>query len=337
MDSTLPGTPAAYLVRSGEGARYALGAAMATMIARVEDTGGLLEAAVVSGSRGAASPPHAHTRGHEAILVTEGVLDVTVGDRRYAMAPGDYASIPPGVPHGYTMRGHYTRFVQWMIGGALGKFYAAVGTRTTEPGPDESAPQTFALPADGRHDEIDTTSAHGSAAGGPSARYDPLPDGPAPYVLESGDGERLLAGDQLFAFLSRQVNTGGRFIVLTTAGPAGARIPNHFHERHTETFFCLNGQMTMWADGRELALHAGDFLHVPARTVHSYRLDSAYTRFVGVLAPGLFEPFFRAMCEPYAGYAVPSVPGPVRFDRVMQRLHELDLKLVDQPARPEAP
>ncbi len=73
---------------------------------------------------------------------------------------------------------------------------------------------------------------------------------------------------------------------------------------------------------------------MPAGTVHSYRLDSHFTRFVGLLAPGIFERFFRTMCDPYDSHIFPQNPKPVRFDRVIQRLHELDLKLVGPPGPP---
>ncbi|MBD4684600.1 quercetin 2,3-dioxygenase, partial [Xanthomonas citri pv. citri] len=101
-----------------------------------------------------------------------------------------------------------------------------------------------------------------------------LPDGAVPYVLESGEGDRLLTGDQLHRIVAAQKNTDGQFIVVSSEGPKGDRIVDHYHEYHTETFYCLEGQMTMWTDGQEIQLNPGDFLHVPANTVHSYRLDS---------------------------------------------------------------
>jgi quercetin 2,3-dioxygenase len=146
----------------------------------------------------------------------------------------------------------------------------------------------------------------------------------------------MIAGQDLFAFLAHQGNTGGQFISVTTQGPPGDRIPDHFHEKHTETFFCFDGKMTMWADGNEISFFPGDFLHVPAGTVHSYRIDAPFTRFMGVLAPGLFEPFFRIMCDPYDGHIFPLEPKPFRFDRILQHLSELDLKLVGDPTRDPA-
>ena len=65
---------------------------------------------------------------------------------------------------------------------------------------------------------------------------------PNRYRVESGEGERLLAGDQLFTFLSHQGHTNGAFIALMTAGPSGGPIPKHFHEQHTETFLCSTAE-----------------------------------------------------------------------------------------------
>ena len=69
--------------------------------------------------------------------------------------------------------------------------------------------------------------------------------------------------------------------------------------------------------------------------MHAFRLDKPYTRFVGFLTPGLFEDFFRILGDPYPGHVYPQTPPPFRFDRVLSRLGELDLKFVDPPAPPK--
>jgi quercetin 2,3-dioxygenase len=118
--------------------------------------------------------------------------------------------------------------------------------------------------------------------------------------------------------------------VVSSEGPKGDRIIDHYHEHHTETFYCLEGQMTMWANGEEIVLNPGDFLHVPAHTVHSYRLDSPYTKMVGLLVSGLFEPFFRTLGDQYEHHIFPAEPQPLHFDRVIKNIHTLDLKMPDQ-------
>ena len=54
----------------------------------------------------------------------------------------------------------------------------------------------------------------------------------------------MMAGDTLFTFLTDSRQSSGKFLALMTDGPKGHRIPNHLHEKHTETFFCLNGSPT---------------------------------------------------------------------------------------------
>ena len=219
----------------------------------------------------------------------------------------------------------------WTVNGSAARLLAALGDPVTSEagGPGNPA----ALSADRRalgESVGDVTFLEEAPHASPAPAVAAPPTAGA-YILTAGHGERMLAGDQLFTILSHQGHTGGAFITLTTVGPKGSPIPKHFHAQHTETFFCLSGRMTMWNGDEEVTLHPGDFLHVPAGTVHAYRLDAPLTRFVGLLAPGLFEPFFRTLCDPCEDDLFPVIPGPVRFDRVMQKLHELDLKLVGPP------
>jgi quercetin 2,3-dioxygenase len=331
----LPGTCAAYLMRDGEGERYLVGSQLATVIARPEDTAGRLECVIWSGGKGALMPGHRHQRGHEAVLVLNGRVELSAGTRRSVLSRGDYASIPPGTSHAHRMLAHGTKLAVWTINGAATQLCKTAGTPFGGMAyPPELASNMSPAGLESLSAEADTQDVRGYHTDQGELHPQDGDIGAEPYWVESGEGERLLAGDQLFTFLSHQGHTHGAFIALMTAGPIGAPIPKHFHEQHIESFLLLDGRMTMWVNDEEMQLSSGDFLHVPPGTIHSYRLDSPYTRFAGVLSPGLFEPFFRAMCEPWSGHTFPVVPGPVRFDRVMQRLHELDLKLVGPPPGP---
>ena len=138
----------------------------------------------------------------------------------------------------------------------------------------------------------------------------------------------MMAGDELFTFLADRRQSGGKFLALMTEGPKGHRIPNHLHEKHTETFFCLNGCLSMTAGEEHVSLRPGDFLHVPAGTPHTFQLTGNTTRFIQFHAPGLNEPFFRYMCDPCEEHTFLQPPPPFRFDRVLQHLAELDVKFL---------
>ena len=92
--------------------------------------------------------------------------------------------------------------------------------------------------------------------------------------------------------------------------------------------------MQMLVGDEPVTLTPGDFLYIPPCTPHAFQLMKNGTRFLGFLTPGYFETFFRYLCQPFDGYAYPLVPPPFRFDRVIQHLGELDLKLLERPGGP---
>ncbi|MCY9183161.1 quercetin 2,3-dioxygenase [Bacillus halotolerans] len=328
---SLPKEKVPYLLRSGEGERYLFGRQVATVMANGKSTGGLFEIVLLSGGKGDAFPLHIHKNTHEGLLVLDGKLELTLDGEHHLLVAGDYANIPAGTPHSYRMHSHRTRLVSYTMKGNVAHMYSVLGTpydHAEHPphASEEVSKERFAKAAEA----ADIIFAEDENRAGAPKRVEKteLPAGVVPYVLESGEGDRLLTGDQLHRIVAAQKNTDGQFIVVSSEGPKGDRIVDHYHEHHTETFYCLEGQMTMWADGEEIQLNPGDFLHVPANTVHSYRLDSHYTKMVGVLVPGLFESFFRTLGDPYEGHIFPSEPQALRFDRVLQNIDTLDLKVM---------
>lgn len=328
--NTLPKEKIPYLLRSGEGERYLFGRQVATVMADAKSTGGLFEMVLLSGGKGDSFPLHIHENSQEGILVLDGKLELALNGEKHLLLPGDYAHIPAGTLHGYKMGSHRTRFVSYTMGGNTAHLYSILGDsyNKIEHPPyaiEEVSRDRFskaAVCADVIFRKDDDQEGEAKLV-----ENAVLPDKMVPYVLESGEGDRLLTGDQLHRIIATQDTTDGQFIIVSSEGPKGDRIVDHYHEQHTETFFCLEGQMTMWANGEEIHLNPGDFLHVPAHTVHSYRLDSPYTKIAGLLVSGLFEPFFRTLGDPYEHHIFPAHPQALRFDRVIQNIEKLDLKM----------
>ncbi|MEZ4863904.1 MAG: quercetin 2,3-dioxygenase [Caldilineaceae bacterium] len=333
--TTLPPTKQPYLLRDREGERYLIGTQLVTVIASAASSGGLFELVSITGCLGDSFPAHRHNRAHEGIYVQEGLVEVTLGAERYLLAPGDYAHIPAGTVHAYTLRSHNARLLSLTAKGEVGRVYTHVGTATDlhvhpPQGATVDLAALLAEPPSGTDIELADTPASGNAQ---LVTNTAVPDGVVPYVIAAGGGIHRIVGQELYILLATNANTGGEFLVLDNVGPAGNAIIQHLHEKHTETFLCTAGQMTMWANGEQHGMQPGDFLHVPAGAIHSFRMDAHYTRFFSVLAPGIFEPFFHTLGSPYDGHIFPAEPGPARFDRLMQKVQagELDLKVVGPP------
>jgi quercetin 2,3-dioxygenase len=327
----LPAKQVPYKLDVAEGARYAFGSQLATRIATPAELNQSASGTILTGAKGAKFPMHRHSATHEALFVLEGVVKLLLADRSYLLTPSDYVNIPPETPHGYEFVDHRGKLLSWTFGGNAAEIYQRVGKRY--PG---------AVYADG-HDSVDwTVLEHGvdtelvqeTSESGFASKLTEAPNGPVPFVLAASEGERMIAGDQLYTILGNQSHSNGTFIALLTEGPPGPAIPRHQHEKVTELFHCLNGQMEMYAGEGYVTLEAGDFLHVPPKTPHSFQLKKHDTRFLGFVTPGHFEPFFRYLCEPFEAYRYPLVPPPFRFDRVIQHLAELDLTLLERLGGP---
>jgi quercetin 2,3-dioxygenase len=329
----LPALQAAYKLDAGEGAHYAFGNQLATCLARPEELGQLAAGTVLTGARGAGFPVHRHSQTHEALFVLNGVLALTLEGQRYLLTPGDYVNIPPGTPHGYEFADHLGKILSWTFKGRAADAYALIGKPYAgNVYPECSDAVDWSLLGESVDTEL--VDAPDSTNTGWCAKLTAAPAGLHPFVLAASEGERMIAGDQVYTILGNVTHSDGTFIALLTEGPIGMPIPRHRHEKVTELFHCLNGQMELFAEDGFITLDPGDFLHVPPKTAHSFQLKKHDTRFLGFITPGEFEPFFRYLCVPFDGYRYPLVPPPFRFDRVIQHLSELDLTILERPGAP---
>ncbi len=332
-ENELPGSQAPYKLDAGEGVRYAFGNHLATRIAGPDQLGQPASGTILTGAKGSRFPVHRHAATHEALFVLDGVVSLTLGDDSYLLTPSDYVNIPPGTPHGYEFVDHRGKLLSWTFGGNAAEAYIKLGKPFAGNVYQECRDAVdWSLLDAGVDSELVNTSLR--AEGDSTSKLTAAPGGPVPFVLAASEGERMIAGDQVYTILGNSTHSNGAFIALLTEGPIGMPIPRHRHERVTELFHCLNGQMEMFAGDGFLTLDPGDFLHVPPKTAHSFQLKKHDTRFLGFVTPGDFEPFFRYLCVPFDGYRYPLIPPPFRFDRVIQHLSELDLTILERPSGP---
>lgn len=83
----------------------------------------------------------------------------------------------------------------------------------------------------------------------------------------------------------------------------------HFHKRHVDSFYILEGELELTVDGESPRADAGALVAVPPRTVHAFTNgNSERTRFLNVHAPDCgFTEYVRARAR---GQDV----DPERFD-----------------------
>ena len=80
--------------------------------------------------------------------------------------------------------------------------------------------------------------------------------------------------------------TGGAFAQVESVDPQGSGPPLHVHHNEEETFHVLDGELSVFVDGEELRLSAGDYVLVPRGVAHAYLVRSEQARNARLVLPG---------------------------------------------------
>ena len=118
----------------------------------------------------------------------------------------------------------------------------------------------------------------------------------APQIFHRpADATRMYWGPgDLYKFLVTGEESGGAYFAMEAIVPPGGGPPPHIHRNEDETFYVLEGTVTIFLDGRPVAATPGDFVHVPRGTVHNFRNTAeSPSRILVGFTPGGIEGFFR--------------------------------------------
>ena len=124
-------------------------------------------------------------------------------------------------------------------------------------------------------------------------------------------------GDQI-RFILTGAQTGGAFFLAEVVVPPGGGPPPHIHEREDETFYLLQGTLTVQVGDQTIQASQGDCAHLPRGIVHSFRNTGKETVQMLVTAtPAGIEKFFEeAFCPAAEGKEFPTIT-PELIGRLM--------------------
>jgi quercetin dioxygenase-like cupin family protein len=147
------------------------------------------------------------------------------------------------------------------------------------------------------------------------------------YLLAKADEGQLAFGSP-HLFKAAAHDTAGRFdfMVATFAPRTGP--PLHYHEEQDDTFYVLEGVLTLQAGEEILDLGPGEFISIPPRMPHTF--DNVHNgdelvRAVNVMTPGGLFPMIEDMAR------VP--PGPAQPDGIEAATKRHGTVIVGPPLR----
>ena len=123
----------------------------------------------------------------------------------------------------------------------------------------------------------------------------------------------------------------GAFALVESRMPHGDMPPLHVHQRDDETFYVLDGEVSLFVGDQRLTLTAGQAALAPRGIPHSYRVESAGARVLLVTAPAGFEAFVRAVSEPAPADELPPSGRPLDPEALARTAAEYGIEILGPP------
>lgn len=113
-------------------------------------------------------------------------------------------------------------------------------------------------------------------------------------VAEPADGKRLRVVGELVRILATGAETGGAYEIFELEAPEGSGPSPHAHP-WAEAHVVIEGEADVYLAGAHLAASPGSFFHIPAGTMHAYRIKSKTAKFVVITSPAGASDFFNEL------------------------------------------
>jgi quercetin dioxygenase-like cupin family protein len=139
-----------------------------------------------------------------------------------------------------------------------------------------------------------------------------------PVVLMPGEGDVVGSGPASAVMKATSDTTSGAFSMSeTTIAPGFAGPPPHSHKELTDTFYVLEGTLTIRAGERFLEVPAGGYALIPPGVVHTFsNASESNVRFLNLNSPGGWENYLRDVEKLMAGG---RRPDPDEWRTVMSK------------------
>ncbi len=128
-----------------------------------------------------------------------------------------------------------------------------------------------------------------------------------PYRVASGEGlADVWWKSGRMTVKASGAETGHAFAQIEVEGPRGDATPRHLHHNEDETFYILEGEVTLFVGDERIDLHPGDYCFAPRGIAHASIICSESARMLSTISPAGVEQVFVDCGVPVTGDAPPA-------------------------------
>ena len=124
----------------------------------------------------------------------------------------------------------------------------------------------------------------------------------------------------LMTFLATAEETRGQFALIEAVARKGNVPPPHIHHREEETFYVLEGEMTVSVGDRTIKATPGTMVCLPRDVAHSFAIESEQLRMLILLTPAGLEGWFKEFSVPAPAMTLPPPAAEVPYSEIQRML-----------------
>ena len=118
-------------------------------------------------------------------------------------------------------------------------------------------------------------------------------------VIEPGGGEAIWFLNSRMTVKATAETTGGAYGLIESEIPPGFSPPMHVHHREDESYFVLDGRLTVICGDERYSATAGTFVFLPRNVPHTFVVEGdTPARWLTLTTPGGGEGFFVDASRP---------------------------------------
>lgn len=111
-----------------------------------------------------------------------------------------------------------------------------------------------------------------------------------PFISNDENSAAYWMFDILWVIKAHAAKTDNKFSLIEQTMPFNSGPPPHYHKDMDEMFYIMDGEMTIWIEGKIHKLSAGTFAMIPKGTVHYFKITSQVPcKALNMYTPGGFE------------------------------------------------
>jgi mannose-6-phosphate isomerase-like protein (cupin superfamily) len=150
-------------------------------------------------------------------------------------------------------------------------------------------------------------------------------------VMGAGEGKPIWFLGNRMVVKATAATTNGAYGLLESWVPPGASPPLHIHHREDETFWILDGTVTVRCGDEIFQVGAGSYVFLPRGVPHTLRVDGdSPAHMLTMLSPGGGEAFFVEGGRPAESATLPP-PGAPDLARLGRVAHQFGSEFVGPP------